>query len=103
MPEEAGVFTVYRLARGKVDLVYIGRSPVIQKSKLALYSLQKTLLDHETFFKNKFKPEAIDALDIYWYQTIESQHAELPGFVQGQLLQQYFEIEGSLPPWQGKW
>ena len=99
-----GVFIVYQLKKGRIDLVLIGSSGKIQKSG----SLKKTDSLYNSIVKDpqfgiswisKIKKEDIDGLDIYWYETFNQKTKDIPSFVQSLLLQKYFEIYGRLPDW----
>ena len=106
VPNSAGVYYILRLAKGKLDLVYIGKSgTIIQSGNLKAQLLRGRLnnkqdgLKRQTFFEEKIAKENIDALDIYWFVTMDDKTKHLPGYVEGILLQRYFEIYGELPPW----
>lgn len=106
VPEEPGVFCIYRLAKGKIDLVYIGCSgKVLQNGDFKNQMLRSRInnkhgaIKRQEFFKQKFIEEDIDGLDIYWYVTFDEKHADLPSYVKAVLLQRFFEINGRLPEW----
>ena len=105
VPEKPGVFYVVRLAKGKITLVYIGKSESIPqnglKPKLLNSSVNSNQLDisREEYFQQKIVAEQIDALDIYWFVTMDKNHNDLPTFVEGLLLQQFFDWNGRLPEW----
>lgn len=108
VPEKPGVFYVVRLAKGKITLVYIGKSESIPqnglKPKLLNSSVNSNQLDisREEYFQQKIVAEQIDALDIYWFVTMDKNHNDLPTFVEGLLLQQFFDWNGRLPEWNGE-
>lgn len=107
VPEKPGVYYIIRLAEGRIDLVYIGKSGTIKQNGEFKEQLLKGRInnkwDKETtrqeFFDRKIVDENIDALDIYWFVTMDNKHNDLPGYVEGLLMQRYFEIHGTLPPW----
>jgi hypothetical protein len=107
VPEKPGVYYVIRLARGRIDLVYIEKSGNInQNGEFKEHLLRGRInnkWDNETsrqeFFEDKMVKENIDGLDIYWFVTMDNNHNDLPGYVEGLLMQRYFEIHGKLPPW----
>lgn len=106
VPDLPGVYLVYRLARGKIDLVYIGKSgPIQQNGKPKDQGLRKRLnythqgSNRQEYFNKKIEEENIDALDIYWYVTFDNAHRDLPGFVKGLWIQQYFDSFEELPAW----
>ena len=105
-PNEAGVYIIYKLAKGKVTLVYVGKSGTMnQNGTFKEQKLRKRLnnkqdgVKRQEYFENKIEQESIDALDIYWYVTFDKNHQDLPAYVEGLLLQRYFEVYGELPPW----
>jgi hypothetical protein len=106
IPKKPGVFYILRLAKGRVDLVSIGRSQRIQSpQKSIIISLQKSILffpdgkEREPFLQQKILQEKIDTLDIYWYVTMDKSNHHLPEYTEGILRQRYFEAIGNLPPW----
>jgi len=100
VPELPGVYYILRLAKGKVDLVYVGKSDNDLQSGLTVRaSLADALTQAVAQFENKMTEENIDALDIYWFVTMDKTNNDLPGYVEGILMQRYFDIHGKLPPW----
>jgi hypothetical protein len=106
VPQSAGVYYVYRLAKGRVDLVYIGKSGTIQQNgKFKKQTLKDRInnkqdgVKRQVFFEEKMETEHIDALDIYWFVTMDDNNKDLPSYVEGLLIQRYFDIYGRLPPW----
>ncbi len=51
------------------------------------------------FFDQKINAETIDALDIYWFVTMDENHQDLPAYVEALLMQRFFEVHGRLPLW----
>lgn len=106
VPELLGVYYILKLARGKIDLVYIGKSgTIMQHGKFKDQMLRGRInnnqdgMKRQEFFETKIKDENIDALDIYWFVTVDKSHNDLPGYVEGLLMQRYFEVYGKLPAW----
>ena len=105
VPEKPGVYYVVRLAKGKIKLVYIGKSESIQQNGLKAKLLNRSLnsnqsdISKEDFFQNKMVEEEIDALDIYWFVTMDKNHNDLPTFVEGLLLQQFYDWNAMVPEW----
>jgi len=93
VPDLPGIYYILRLAKGKVDLVYIG------KSVGATLVVALSHNDQQKYFENKMTKENIDGLDIYWFVTMDKNNNDLPGYVEGLLLQRYFDVHGKLPPW----
>ena len=106
VPNLPGIYYILRLAKGRIDLVYIGKSGTInndgtfkiQGLKNRLNNIQNKMKRQE-FFENKIKKEKIDALDIYWFVTFDKKNQDLPGFVEGLLFQKFFDIYQRLPEW----
>ena len=106
VPDKPGVFYIYRLAKGKVELVYIGKSATNpQNSSLRDWLLNGSLnnkpdgIKSQEFFLHKIDTEKIDALDIYWFVTMNDKNNDLPGFVEGILMQRFYDVHGRLPLW----
>lgn len=109
VPNLPGIYYILRLAKGRIDLVYIGKSGTINSNgtfknqglKNRLNNIQKEMKRQE-FFENKIREEEIDALDIYWFVTFDNKNKDLPGFVEGLLFQKFFDIYQRLPEWNGE-
>lgn len=106
VPDLLGVYYIVRLSRGGIELVYIGKSsPIKQDGQFMEQGLNGCLnnkqegVKRQVFFESKILKENIDALDIYWFVTFDTKHNDLPGFVEGLLIQRFFEIYGRLPLW----
>ncbi len=106
VPDLPGVYYIVRLARGRVDLVYIGKSgTMMQDGTFKNQTLRKRInnkhgdMKRQDFFDLKIQQENIDALDIYWFVTFDNKHKDLPALVEGVLMQRYFDVHGTLPPW----
>jgi len=106
VPDQPGVYYIMRLAKGKIDLVYIGKSGTINQSGTFKDQLLRGRINNkhdgvkrQVFFDQKMTEENIDALDIYWFVTMDDSYSDLPGYVEGLLMQRYFDIYGNLPLW----
>ena len=106
VPNLPGIYYIYRLCRGKIDLVYIGKSgTMLSNGKFKDQLLNKRLNNkqdgilRQKFFEQKLMEEVSDALDIYCYVTFDEENQDIPSYVEGLLLQHYFEIYGRLPEW----
>ena len=106
---ESGVYVIYALSKGKVELLYIGSAGKVQRdghlnnSSGGLYS---QIVDCKQFGNSrkiswpvKMFEEQIEALDIYWFVTFNQDVKDIPAFVEGVIIQRYFEIHGALPRW----
>ncbi len=105
--DKSGVYIIYELARGKVNLVYIGSSGKMQtngKIKHRNGGLYDRIVNGKQFgkarsisWKEKLAKENIDALDIYWYDTFSDK--DIPSYVEGIIIQRFYEMHGCLPKW----
>jgi len=106
VPNLPGIYYILRLRKGRIDLVYIGKSGTMKTSgKFGDQQLNERLnntqekMPRQEYFERKIKEEDIDALDIYWFVTFDKNNQDLPSYVEGVLLQRYFEIYRRLPEW----
>ena len=106
VPELPGVYYIIKLARGNFNLVYIGKSGTINQSGAFKDQLLKGRINNkhdgmkrQSYFEQKIIEENIEALDISWFVTMNKKHNDLPGYVEGLIMQRYFEVHGTLPPW----
>lgn len=101
-----GVYYIIKLSKGRIELVYIGKSGTMHRDgNFGDQMLNNRIknkqegIKRQEYFEQKLQSEQIDALDIYWFVTFDDKHKDLPGYVEGLLLQRYFEVNGKLPPW----
>lgn len=104
-----GVYFVYALKSGGIELVYIGSSGKIKqngKVKIRKGGIFDRIVNGKQFgeprrksWKQKLLEEKIDALDIYWFETFDKNHNDIPLFVEGSIIQSYFHINERLPKW----
>jgi hypothetical protein len=99
VPELPGIFYVIHLARGGIDLVYISRSGMLSQTLRDKINITPYQFSQQDFFESKMSLDNIDALDIYWFVTIDKKHNDLPEYVEGLLMQRHYEIYGNLPLW----
>ena len=106
VPNLPGVYYILRLTHGKIDLVFIGKSGTVQQNghfkKQMLHDQinnKQEGMKRQQYFEQKIEQEGIDGLDIYWFVTHDQENQDLPGFVEGLLIQRYYTVHGSLPPW----
>lgn len=106
VPDLPGIYYIVRLSGGRIELVYIGKSGTMKQNgifndlglKIRLNSKHDGI-ETQDYFESRILKENIDALDIYWFVTIDSKSQDLPGFVEGLLIQRFFELYGRLPLW----
>lgn len=106
VPQLPGIYYIIRLSNNKVDLVYIGKSGTINQNGKFKGQLLKGRINNkqdgtkrQQYFEQKISEENIDGLDIYWFVTMDKNNNDLPGYVEGLLMQSYFDLHGKLPPW----
>ena len=110
--DKGGVYIVYALKGGRIELIYIGRSGEVKKDgtlsirKAGLGGLRGRLVNGKQFgeprrnsWKTVMNYEKIEALDIYWYATHCETYIDCPRNIESILLQKHFEIYGRLPKW----
>ena len=109
VPNEPGVFGIFRLMKGRVELVYIGYGEAKNASKgmdIATldYAINNKIngINSQKFLDKKLTEEPIDALDIYYMVTYDEDHHELPAFVAARIINDHFEMHGQIPVWNKK-
>jgi hypothetical protein len=105
-PESYGVYLIFSSCNGTNTLVYIGKSGTVQGSgefkDQNLSGRIKNKQDgvkRQEYFIRKIDEENIDKLIIKWYVTANKEKVDLPGYVEGVLMQMYFDANKSLPKW----
>src|SRR5690554_110657 len=87
-----GVFLVYELKDGRVELVYVGSTGKMTQTKKGISSnlLYDALVYGKQFgderrksWRDKLASENIEALDVYWYETFDEETWDLPNMVVG--------------------
>lgn len=106
VPDLPGVYYILRLASGGIDVVYIAKSGTMQqKGSFKQPLLKKCFTDKkegakkQQYLEKKMKQESIDGLDIYWFVTYDDNDKVLPGLMEANMMQQYVDLFGCLPPW----
>jgi hypothetical protein len=108
--DKSGVYIVYELKSGRIELIYIGSSGkvlnngAIKDRNGGIYDRivnghQFGKVPRKESWKQKMVNEKIEALDVYWYVTINSITHDIPAFVEATLMQRFFELYGHLPRW----
>ena len=104
---KSGIYLIYAIKQNNSTLVYIGSSGKIQnngKIKHRNGGLYDRLVNGKQFgkrrnlsFVEKLIDENIDALNIYWYDTLSQK--DIPATIEGLVIQNYFDANGCLPRW----
>ncbi len=111
--DQSGIYIVYALKNGNIELFYIGCSGKTEKNgsmfirKAGLGGMKDRLVNGHQFGKiprriswpNQMQIENIEALDIYWYGTHNESYTDCPRKLENSLLKKHFEIYGRLPRW----
>ena len=110
--DKSGVYVIYALKGGRIELIYIGRSGEIKNDgtlfirKAGLGGIKDRLVNGKQFgearrnsWKTQMTRENIEALDIYWYVTHNDKYVDCPRQLENKLLQKHFDIYGRLPRW----
>jgi hypothetical protein len=105
----SGIYLIYALEKGKVNLVYIGISGrkgadgqiIHRKDGLrGRFLTGKTnVMLRKIYWPMKMREEKIDALDIYWYVTYGKFNNDFPRELETDLLNKYVSLYGKLPRW----
>ena len=106
VPNKPGVYIIYGINSTNSKLVYIGKSgTIINDGSFKTQLLRKRLnnkqegLRRQVYFENKLKEDNCNELKVCWFVTFNDEIKDLPGFVEGQLIQKYFEQYKRLPDW----
>ena len=94
-PSKDGVFLIYSLNKGRIELVYIGCTDMTSEFQ----GLKDHIISREKFLKSKVKSERADALDIYWYVTSTAKKVDNPKEIEFKILQRHMEVYGEMPRW----
>ena len=110
--DRSGVYIIYALKGGHIELIYIGRSGEVKSDgshfirKAGLGGLKDRLVNGKQFgaarrnsWKTQMLAEKIEGLDIYWYATHNDQFVDCPKILENKLLRKHLDIYGRLPRW----
>lgn len=108
--DKSGIYLIYALKDGYVELVYIGISGKVKKDGSLFIrkgGMKDRMINGHQFgkiprkisWKRQIKIENIEALDIYWYVTHNDKFTDCPRILENKLLKMHFEIFGRLPKW----
>ena len=111
--DKSGVYIIYALKKGRVELIYIGHSGKIEKDgslsirNEGLGGLKDEIINGQQFgktpahiaWKKQMIRENIEALNIYWYVTHNTRYTDCPEVLKRNLLRQHQDIFGVFPKW----
>jgi len=114
--DKSGVYLVYSLKKGKIELVYIGRSGKMNDDqsifvrKTGLGGIKDRIVNGYQFAKIprhvswpvQMKYDKIEALDVYWYVTHDDENNDCPSKIEKKLLKVFLDVYGVLPKWNKK-
>ena len=90
--DKSGVYIVFALKNGRIELVKIGCSNIHE-------SIKDQDIREQLLFESKLHQENIEALDIYWYVTQTAKAISDPQKVADKVLKTHIEIYGKTPRW----
>ena len=110
---KSGIYIVYALKNGSIELVYIGcsgkhtadGSMFIRKAGLG--GIKDRIVNGHQFGKtarriswiNQIQKAGLEALEIHWYVTHSNKYSDCPRSLEKKLLQKHIDIYGRLPKW----
>jgi hypothetical protein len=111
--DKGGVFLVYALKGGKIELVYIGSTggfdvdDSIWVAEEGLGGLLEEIVNGTSFeeipnsiaWPAQMAKENIEALDISWHVTHDGPFNDSPELVEDSIVETYFEVYGQMPRW----
>ncbi len=109
VPKLPGVYYIIDSTNVGDELLYAGKSGTIRQNGTCSKQLLRGRINkkqdgikRQRYFEKKMEENNILEISIYWFVTFYEEHRDLPAFVEGLLVQRYFEENGSLPPWNKK-
>lgn len=108
LPDLPGAFIVFSLAHGRIRMVYVGATQVENRKQGIKAVGLKSYLNNTTICRRyedewnaRIATDDMDALDVYWYVTIDNEKKnDLPAYVKARVVQEFFDVQGCLPAWQ---
>ena len=107
--EGSGVFLVYAVGEQK-ELIMVGSTGTVQNDgalKIKNGGLKDKIVNGHQFAKTgrkyswpaQMKKESIDTLEVFWFETFNDTAKSIPTSVEGQILQNFLDENGTLPRW----
>ena len=106
----SGVFLVYDATNEEKELIMVGSTGTVQNDgtlKVKSGGLYDKIVNGHQFAKTgrkyswpaQMKKEAIETLEVVWYETFTEKVKGIPTFVEATVLQSYLTENGTLPKW----
>ena len=106
----SGVFLVYDASNDEKQLIMVGSTGTVQNDgtlKVKSGGLYDKIVNGHQFAKTgrkdsgpaQMKKEAIETLEVVWYETFTEKVKGIPTFVEATILQSYLTENGTLPKW----
>lgn len=106
----SGVFLVFDISNESKSLIMVGSTGTVQNNgtlKSKNGGLYDKIVNGHQFAKtgrkyswpSQMKIESIDKLEVFWYETFNDDVKTIPTYLEGQLLQNFLQENGTLPKW----
>jgi hypothetical protein len=108
----SGVYIVYALKDGRVELIFVGCSGEVKQDgtlyicKAGPGGFKDRLVNGKQFgeprrnsWKAQMLKEGIEALDVYWFVTHCDRFVDSPRAVENKLFRRHYDVYGRLPKW----
>ena len=102
-----GVFYILRLAKGRIDIVYIGSEGEVENDgQIHSLGLYDQIVNGNQFgaprfysWNEKLESEGIEALDVYWFKTFDKKNEDSPTYAKALIMQSFLDLHERLPEW----
>lgn len=64
--------------------------------------MQTAEISRQDFFESKILEEGLNKIEVNWWVTFDDTNKDIPSYVEGLLIQKYFNIHKVLPTWNRK-
>lgn len=95
-----GVYIFQAIWEDRKELVYIGSSGrVLQDGSMKKQMLNGRIIrpSHREKFEFGFKTLKVQSFEVRWYVTMNDGISHIPGYVEGALIQAFYDKHGQLP------
>lgn len=108
--DKSGVYIVYLIKNSIENVIYIGSSGKMQKDgslKTRTGGMRDRLVNgkdsngvpRRKSWIIRMKNEGISKLVVRWWVTFDAENKHIPAYIEGALIQEYFEKYHKLPAW----